>query len=300
MPKPTQVEGVTAKSRLNEVAPKILLARLKDVRRYEPEGKAIDDLDIVHDMRVASRRLRAAVKLLGNRKLRRLDKRVKALQDALGQKRQLQLDIAWLERRPDDVQSDGARLLLSQEQKRLRKANRALADELERWKSTTVPRLTQRIEKLETGGRLGGRKMRRKLQKELQKFSSHLQHSRPPLQPDVAHALRIQTKKLRYQLEVLSPALEGLEDAIDKVLPDLQTELGDLHDSDLRIELLQAFAKDAKVPIRGGLRHLMKDQRKERVDRARRLGEELQKGGLREKFVNLVRPQARAPILRAI
>src|SRR5258708_19947575 len=94
MPKPTHVPGLDARSPLRQAAKLLLEARLLDVRLYEPqlaEGGAPEKP--VHDMRVALRRLRAALRLF---RLHELDGPVKALQDALAAVRDLRLQIAWL------------------------------------------------------------------------------------------------------------------------------------------------------------------------------------------------------------
>src|ERR1700682_4971291 len=92
MPKPTHVPGLDAHTPLRQAAKLLLEARLLDVRRYEPQLTEGTPEDAVHDMRVALRRLRAALRLF---RLRELDGPVKALQDALGAVRDLKLQIGW-------------------------------------------------------------------------------------------------------------------------------------------------------------------------------------------------------------
>lgn len=53
------------------------------------------------------------------------------------------------------------------------------------------------------------------------------------------HNLRIAAKRLRYTLEVFEDALPAACNAIRQELEQLQEELGDLHDSDVRIALLR-------------------------------------------------------------
>jgi len=98
---------------------RILAARLRDLERAEAGLPAPDP---VHDMRVAARRLRAALRLL---RLREFDRAVKKLQDALGDVRDLQLQIAWLKGR-DAV-------LLRRHAPLLGKVERALQSALQEW-----------------------------------------------------------------------------------------------------------------------------------------------------------------------
>ena len=71
----------------------ILAERIAEVERHEG---GLPGAEPIHDMRVAVRRLRAGLRLLG---LREMDAPVKELQDALGGVRDLQVQIAWLQRR---------------------------------------------------------------------------------------------------------------------------------------------------------------------------------------------------------
>jgi len=101
--RPGQVSGLHARTPLRTGAERLLHARLADVR--VAEARALLDLDAksVHDLRVACRRLRAAVKVFGKKRLRALDPRIEHLQDALGEVRDLQLQIQWLSRHRADA-----------------------------------------------------------------------------------------------------------------------------------------------------------------------------------------------------
>src|SRR6266508_677714 len=68
LPKPMKVPGLSRRTPLAVAGPLIVRARLADVRRHEAtlarDGEP--DEDAVHDMRVAARRLRAALEALGD------------------------------------------------------------------------------------------------------------------------------------------------------------------------------------------------------------------------------------------
>jgi hypothetical protein len=85
MPRPQHIRGLSRGAKLDGAGRRILAARLSDVMRWE---EVVPALGPTHAMRVASRRLRVALRLLG---LRELDGPVKELQDALGELRDLQL-----------------------------------------------------------------------------------------------------------------------------------------------------------------------------------------------------------------
>jgi len=67
----------------------------------------LDDVERVHDMRVATRRLRAALELLEAcfppKRWRKALKRVRALADALGERRDVDVELELLGDLPDDL-----------------------------------------------------------------------------------------------------------------------------------------------------------------------------------------------------
>jgi CHAD domain-containing protein len=77
----------------------------------------LDDVERVHDMRVATRRLRAALEIFGpcfpRKRRRKALKRVKALAGALGARRDLDVEIELLEGLAGDVADDDRGALAS-------------------------------------------------------------------------------------------------------------------------------------------------------------------------------------------
>ncbi len=65
MPRPWPVEGIAGETPVAEAAPKIIGVRLAELRHYRERALARTDAEDLHDMRVATRRLRAALRLLG-------------------------------------------------------------------------------------------------------------------------------------------------------------------------------------------------------------------------------------------
>src|SRR6267142_1813524 len=108
---------------------RLLSAQLSAVEQHE---SAVPDKAAVHEMRVAIRRLRAALRVLG---LKELDPQVMRLQDALGKVRDLQLQVDWLRGR------DAA--LCNARAASLRGAEQGLGRELSRWRSEALPALLQ-------------------------------------------------------------------------------------------------------------------------------------------------------------
>jgi CHAD domain-containing protein len=114
-------------------------ASVVDVRAaeaFEHSARVLDlnDVERLHDMRVATRRLRAALEIFGpcfpRKQHRKALKRVKALADALGARRDLDVEIELLEGLAADVavEDRGAlAALIGGLRRRQRKANDALA-----------------------------------------------------------------------------------------------------------------------------------------------------------------------------
>ena len=105
------------------------------------------DIERVHAMRVASRRLRAVLEIFAacfpKQELRAVLRDVKRIADALGMRRDPDVHIAAMERFAagvDDAQRPGIELLLADLRAEQAAGNAALAAELERMRSTELDR----------------------------------------------------------------------------------------------------------------------------------------------------------------
>jgi CHAD domain-containing protein len=89
--------------------------RAKEVFKHSEGVLDLDDVERVHDMRVATRRLRAALEVFEpcfpHKRHRKALKRVKALADALGERRDVDVEIERLEGLAGGVSSDDRELL---------------------------------------------------------------------------------------------------------------------------------------------------------------------------------------------
>jgi CHAD domain-containing protein len=245
---------LSAGTSLRPAAEKLLHARFADLRAAE--ARALNDCDAsaVHACRVACRRLRAAIKVFGKKRLRALDDRVEHLQDALGAVRDLQLQVRWLAHHHADTSKSRKKLRVAEE--RLRKA-------LALWSRRSEPLLLRDAVHVHGGGRLGGPRARKRLRKRLRELRRQLRNE-GQLDPAVAHRIRIATKKLRYEAELLRDAFD-LDDAV-AALADVQSTLGDLHDADVRLRELaknerlaaaaRAERRRGEVKARAALRRL--------------------------------------------
>lgn len=96
MSKPSKVSGLGPRSSAEDAALRLLAARLADVRKQEPAFEGALPVEAIHDMRVACRRLRAAIREFAREApLAARDPEVKGLLGALGKVRDLQLSSEW-------------------------------------------------------------------------------------------------------------------------------------------------------------------------------------------------------------
>jgi CHAD domain-containing protein len=229
-----------------------LLASL-DALTSEIKGvKHEDDIESVHRMRVASRRLRASLGLFGEcfdaGEVKKWNRAVRSVTRKLGEARDLDVQIEFLREfinSHDDV--------LSLE---------GLKADLQRKRSEEQPGVVSSLEKLERKGIL--EEMRRTLQKvrdsprcsvpqgTMEKAFHHISVRLDELlslqdsvhQPEAKerqHQMRIAAKRLRYTMEAFEP-LYGpeLKERI-AIIKDIQDRLGELHDRDVWVDMLQAM-----------------------------------------------------------
>jgi CHAD domain-containing protein len=102
MAKARPIPGIAAGSTFREAAASAVEVRTEELFEFTDGVLDTDDIERVHDMRVASRRLRAVLEVFApcfpKRELRKALREVKALADDLGQRRDPDVAIAALER----------------------------------------------------------------------------------------------------------------------------------------------------------------------------------------------------------
>jgi CHAD domain-containing protein len=243
MAKPTPLPKLRPATSVRRAAPAVIAARVADVQRPEEAVASRVDFDAVHDMRVAARRLRAALKAF------KVDSgvgdEVKRLQDALGEVRDLQVQAKWLERAGH---SGGAadRAIAGRTRKdllaELPDAEKRLQRAIGRWKRVTLPSVLREADAVDSGKTLGGHRFQKLAHKRLSQIEEGFRAFKKSPDPKVAHQLRITVKKLRYQIEILAPLWpKAARRLLDRLTP-LQQALGDLHDADVRLSLLKRRA----------------------------------------------------------
>jgi CHAD domain-containing protein len=224
MAKPSRVRGLGPRTPLSLGAEKLIAARRSDVQTLALRLSQGPDPVVVHDLRVAVRRLRAALDLF-DRSQGTLGRRAKRLQDALGMVRDLQVEIAWLE----SLDRLGLGSLIAELHDRVSEHERTLEAQLGTWTPDPAPANGHAA----GHGRLGGEKMRRVLAQRLGRLQKRLKRLQSSFSARDAHRARIAVKKLRYTSELLGAAFPRAASILRRELVPLQRELGDLHDADV-------------------------------------------------------------------
>ncbi len=101
MARPRRIDGVSPEAPFASVAAKVVAVRAREVVAHRDGVLGAEGVEALHDMRVATRRLRAALELFEccfprQAFAQALDE-VKRLADALGERRDLDVQIEWLE-----------------------------------------------------------------------------------------------------------------------------------------------------------------------------------------------------------
>jgi len=243
---------------------KQLLAQLEEVRNP-------DDAEYVHQSRVASRRLRAALRMFrdcyAKRQRKAWQKEIRRVTEGLGEARDCDVQIEFLcktlaEMTDPSCYSGIARMLVEIEKNRERlqaKVVRA-ANRLESSGVLNEMREATRHFDLDSdsdsdsdepcgGSPLCFEQCEQHILDCLNEMQS-FQHSLDDAEDHPNHhAMRIAAKRLRYTLEIAGPVYEGRVDADIKAVKRLQTLLGDIHDCDVWVERLDAFAERERVKV---------------------------------------------------
>ncbi len=243
------------------------LPPLLDAFEKEIEGvRLAEDSEYIHRMRVASRRLRAALPLFRScfpkKAYDRWMNEITAITRALGEARDTDVQIAFLEKyqkrslaawkkRPGRITPEPPAALavqylladLRKRRRRLQDPVLAALDDLE--KSRILPAMREELSRLATGSRriprqglaygipsLAAYRIEARLATMLS-FEPWVNHKEAVAEH---HALRIAAKKLRYTMETFGPVYRlGLVKPHARVKK-VQEILGDLHDCDVWID----------------------------------------------------------------
>jgi CHAD domain-containing protein len=250
---------------VRQAASRIVARHVRELVRYEKRARA-GETEAVHQMRVQTRRLRAALALFSGvlRPGKRAGRaRLRWLARALGRVRDLDVIAALLEERhlPHLAGVEAARLedLVAALKERRWRAHRKLKASLARGRYARLKQaLLERAKRprFRQGGdedAMAARFLADRIHREARRVSAHRgMTEREPEAADL-HALRITIKGLRYALEFHAET-SGLAFEEERTLTrDLQDCLGEIHDHDVLLSWFSGAADQGATPVEAQL-----------------------------------------------
>jgi CHAD domain-containing protein len=269
MAKAKQIRGIDCDATATEAIGLVLKTRMEELCALRERALDWSNPEGLHDMRVASRRLRSALRdfmpYAPKRRLATSLHRIKVVADALGEVRDQDVAIVALDnlaaKAPPEV-SPGILSLANVRRTRRDEARAQLTPILDQ--ELMAQLRANFLEALEEAPRnKQGKRSRHGAQaapvltyrdvarhtilerlKEFEKLSNSFYH---PLKVKPLHRLRIAAKRLRYALELFEQCWGKQFGLFARQVASLQSELGNLHDCDVWIvDLGDELAKAAK------------------------------------------------------
>ncbi len=245
----------------------VLLDHVDALAAQVPGVRQAENIDRVHKMRVASRRLRAALDLFGEvlpaRKLKKWTRRIKKVTRALGAARDTDVQIAFLDQFGEHLPEDRRRelrpgldrLLLRLRQKR-NNLQGGVLKAMDRLESSDVTRdMQQVLRQVIVDARTDGvdprsvdlqheaRELIGRRREQLLVFEPYVE------QPEAAeqhHEMRIAAKYLRYTLEAYADLFKGKLKPQIKIVKRVQEQLGEIHDADVWVDFVPRFIEEER------------------------------------------------------
>ena len=254
MAKSDELKGVDCGAAAAEGVRAVLRARLAVMCGLRAEALRWDDTEGVHKMRVASRRLRSALRdfegLTGGGAV--MERRVKEVARALGDVRDEDVAVEALgkvRKKAGGVVAEGiGRLIGEREAVRAGARERLAAVIAEAPLAELEASFLRRLDRLGAvgGKRKGGkgarvtkrvvsfrRAGREVIESRVEELRGHCKSLHHPFDAEPLHEMRIAAKRLRYALELFAPCWGGRLSWCSREVAGLQTSLGELHDCDL-------------------------------------------------------------------
>ena len=228
---------------------KLTQKRLERFVTLVPKFLVNDDPEVIHDLRVASRRLqqtlRAAVSPGKKKANRRVFKLLRRARQAIGPCRNLDVNAAMTQSRLDETPPELLRTGWLALQTHLQENRRVLLpDARRRVANYDLARFIERAGKM-----LGAadfetdptRKLTSAVQKSMTEWNYACVRAEQSRSVEHLHALRIATKRFRYRAEILVDIGAGDFEPAVKDLQQLQSALGDWHDRCVFLQCVTEF-----------------------------------------------------------
>jgi CHAD domain-containing protein len=249
MAKAKPIENLDCEVSALIMASTVLRIRFDEILEFHAAAVAANGIDGVHDMRVASRRFRSALRdfapLFEKKTANPLKEDARAIADALGDVRDRDVAIEALEklreRAPTDEIAAGIGRLIDR-----RRGQRASAHSVFVTKVTpeTLEGVQENMEKAFRGESSKNETSLRSfavhaIERVHVNFLDRAESIYEPFNDKALHKLRLSGKRLRYALELFDGCWLGELKPFAKYVSKLQSRLGEVHDSDGWIQNIQ-------------------------------------------------------------
>ncbi|MBV9358815.1 MAG: CHAD domain-containing protein [Chloroflexi bacterium] len=253
--------ALTRSSTMRELTGRILLRQWQALISQESGVREADDVDAVHDMRVATRRLRAALRLYEEvypPRGQEVRQQLAELADALGAERDLDLQLAELRTWQADASDadrhafDGLVAALAPQRAQ---ARRALLDVFEGDHFETLAANVQRLlaESMEPDRPAAeqplGEIVPRLVKRQHKKLRRQASEALETMEPAALHQTRIRGKRLRYAVEFVSEVYGRPADRFIRAMTEQQDVLGDHQDAQVGIHRLESLAEEPNAQL---------------------------------------------------
>lgn len=222
-----------------------------------------EDIEYLHRLRVASRRLRSALSLFGEaispEDARRWTREVRSLTRALGPARDtdVQIDVVRdnLARQEDPALRRGVRRLLLRLSQRRDHLQDCVVSGLERFeRSGVIEQMNKKLSRVPASKPPYPPELyslaREAILHRLTGFLSYAEFVPQPDRAEELHTMRIAAKRLRYTLENFLPLLDGAVEPHLKAAKQAQEALDAIHDCDVWLAGLPAFLEEERERTR--------------------------------------------------
>ena len=248
----------------------LIRQRVAALERVLPAAKD-GDVRSLHQARVATRRLRAAVPLCGSgRKAEKLARAVRRLTRVIGPARELDVGVLIL----DELEEGGdvpraaigrLRAAIADEPRGLQEHVHDRLDEfdVQKLRKRAVSLVRKDASEKITRGVDAVALARERTARRAQRVVASVENAAGLYLPDRLHQVRIAIKKLRYTLELGSPTRDGRprNDAALRVLKSMQDLLGRMHDLEMliaRARSIQSSPGASTLKMSGDLDRLVR------------------------------------------
>ena len=251
MAKPREITGLDCSRKSLGWASKVLLTRFDEMAEFRHAALGFAEIKGVHDMRVATRRLRSALRDIGpfldKEALKNVKKELKKISDALGEVRDRDVAIGALKNLSEEAENDAVRTGIEQLIKeKIAERNAArielttviTAENIDGLRETFAAALKEALRgRVRVGfNDAAGRAVAANLD-DILGLAPRLYK---PFKRNGLHKLRIAAKRLRYSLELFALCRGSDAKSLAKEISRMQDFLGELHDCDIWIDDLGA------------------------------------------------------------